>query len=375
MPPQPPPRAVSLFSGAGGLDIGLREAGFSVQAALEKDEHCCSTLRHNIDREGFSTRVIEEDIREVDPSSLRDSLGLRKGELDLLAGGPPCQSFSQIGKQKGIGDERGLLLFEMPRFAEAFEPRAVLVEQVKGLTTAPDSAGSRGGVLADLVEDFKDLGYFVSARVLNAADYGVPQARQRLFIVAMRCEEFEFPTPTHQPASDEPALFSLPPYQTAGDVLRLPKPRRKNGSIPANSHVDVTPAGDVGRITGVPEGEWLSKQLHLPPEQRGRLQRKDTTKFRRLSRREPSLTLRCGEIFFHPTQDRYLTPRECMRLHGYPDDYQLLGPVRGRSGTVKNLDQHRQVANSVPPPLGAAMARSVLSAMTWPGSQKYLVSA
>jgi len=109
----------------------------------------------------------------------------------------------------------------------------------------------------------------------------------------------------------------------------------------------------------VPEGCYLSAQVHLPEEQRRNLQKKDTTKFLRASRSRPSNTLRCGEIFFHPTEDRYLTPRECMRIHGYPDSYVLKGPVRGRSGRVRYLDQHRQVANSVPPPLAGLLAANV----------------
>ncbi|MBU4429915.1 MAG: DNA cytosine methyltransferase, partial [Verrucomicrobia bacterium] len=89
------------------------------------------------------------------------------------------------------------------------------------------------------------------------------------------------------------------------------------------------------------------------------LTKKDTTKYRRLHRLEPSLTLRCGEIFFHPVEDRYLTPREYLRLHRYPDEYILCGPIRSRSGTVKNLDQHRLVANSVPPPLAQVVAAQI----------------
>jgi DNA (cytosine-5)-methyltransferase 1 len=86
---------------------------------------------------------------------------------------------------------------------------------------------------------------------------------------------------------------------------------------------------------------------------------KDTTKYLRLNRSKPANTLRCGEIFYHPTQDRYLTPREYMRIHGYDDDYMLCGPIRSRTGTVKNLDQHRQVANSVPPPLAYALGDEI----------------
>lgn len=146
---------------------------------------------------------------------------------------------------------------------------------------------------------------------------------------------------------------------TVGDViddLEAPILKTDDRAIPDNSHYDVTPKRDRERIHGVPEGKNLSSQLHLPIEQRGRLTQKDTTKFLRLSRTKPSNTLRGGEIFYHPIYDRYLTPREYMRIHGFPDSYVLKGPIRGRTGTVKDLDQHRQVGNAVPPLLAKAVA-------------------
>jgi len=129
--------------------------------------------------------------------------------------------------------------------------------------------------------------------------------------------------------------------------------------IPDDSHYDVTPARDRERIHGVPEGKNLSSQTQLPKEQIGGLTKKDTTKFLRVDRNKPANTLRGGEIFYHPVEDRYLTPREYMRIHGYPDSYVLRGPIRGRTGTVKYLDQHRQVGNSVPPPLAHVIAEKV----------------
>ncbi len=131
------------------------------------------------------------------------------------------------------------------------------------------------------------------------------------FIVALRdVGPFRFPLPTHSAPSAALSLFSLPSYRTVGEVLAgLPPPVEKNGHVPEDSHIDVTPTGDRSRIHGVPEGSHLAGSLHLPAEQRQQLTKKDTTKFRRLSRYEPSLTLRCGEIFYHPIEDRYLTPR------------------------------------------------------------------
>lgn len=355
-------KALSLFSGAGGMDIGVMQAGFEVLACVEIDPYACETLRANISREKRATQVIETDIRKIDPFALMAELGLQVGELDLLCGGPPCQAFSQIGKRHSLSDERGLLLFEMTRFAEAFRPRAILIEQVKGLLNAPDKQGKSGGVFEQLIARLEELEYVPKWKVINAADYGVPQLRQRVFIIGMlRTNGFQFSPPTHSPAAKTTPLFALTPYVTVGQALQgLGEPyRQRDGYIPEDSHLDVTPDGDRYRISGVPEGSHLAAQTHLPKEQRCNLTRKDTTKFKRLSRQEPSNTLRCGEIFFHPSEDRYLTPREYMRLHGYPDEYVLRGPIRGRSGRVRFLDQHRQVANSVPPPVARVLAEAI----------------
>lgn len=358
-------KSISLFSGAGGMDLGVLQAGFDILACVEIDPYACETLRAAAHREKRDTLVIEKDIRQLDPYQLMDDLNLRPGELDLLCGGPPCQAFSLIGKQNSLNDERGMLLFEMVRFANIFKPKFIMIEQVKGLLSAKDENGKRGGVLDQLLIQLRDvLGYTVKWKVLLAADYGVPQMRERVFIVAWLDStlKFDFPAPTHR-APEDNDLFRrhLPIYRTVGEALanlRSPSPKDKLRQ-PDDSHMDVTTDGDKRRINGVPEGSWLSSQTHLPAEQLCGLTKKDTTKFRRLSSKAPSLTLRGGEIFYHPTENRILTPRECMRLSGYPDDYQLKGVIRSRSGRVKYLDQHRQIANSVPPPLAKVIASEI----------------
>lgn len=355
--------AISLFSGAGGMDIGVQQAGFTILSCLELDKNCCETLRENISRENRKTIVYEGDIKEFAPEQLLKDLGYNPGEVDLLFGGPPCQAFSQIGKQQSLLDERGLLLFQMVRYAKVIQPRAIMIEQVKGLLTAKDLSRKRGGVFEQFINELEELDYVPKWRVMLAADYGVPQLRERVFIVATKKPNgFQFPNPTHSKPSETVNLFNLPPYRTVGDVINgLGEPVVKSGcsEIPDNSHYDVTPRRDRERIHGVPEGKNLSSQTHLPKEQIGGLTKKDTTKFLRLDRGKPSNTLRGGEIFYHPLEDRYLTPREYMRIHGYPDSYVLRGPIRGRTGTVKDLDQHRQVGNSVPPPLAKAIAEKV----------------
>ena len=348
--------AVSLFSGAGGLDLGVEKAGFKSLACVEFDPFAVETLNAWTQRTGATTKIISADIRTVNP------LDLAKPGIDLLHGGPPCQAFSLIGKRGSLTDERGMLLFEMVRFAKALQPRVILTEQVKGVLSAPDHNGERGGVLKRFIADLEKLGYCVKWSVVCAADYGVPQVRERVFFIAIKGENgFYFPPPTHSENPEDTPLFTLKPYVGVGKVLDdLPPPGRREVPEVFPNHVDVTPARDQERIHGVPEGSFLACQLHLSKDVRRNLNaKKDTTKYRRLNRSEPSLTLRCGEIFFHPIEDRYLTPRECMRIHGYPDEHILRGPIRSRSGRVRQLDQHRQVANSVPPPLGYVMAAAI----------------
>lgn len=338
-----PPLAMSLFSGAGGLDLGTRQAGFHNICSIELDPHCVDTLRRN-----GAEQVWNVDIRAINPLGVAESLGLSVGQLDLLHGGPPCQSFSQIGKRSALNDPRGMLAFKMIEFAKVLRPRAVLMEQVSNFGRVFYSEGHL--LTEEFRRQFDRLGYTFHLAVLDASKYGVPQRRKRLFIVCVRRDvhrAFRFPREVDETRRVVDALRGLADPVTKGEV---------SGIHP--NHIDVTPARDRERISVVREGEWLSKSS-TDPNLVGKMTRKDTTKFRRLHREEPSLTLRCGEIFFHPIRDRYITPREAARIHGYDDDYIFEGPIRGRSGSVRNLDQHRQVANSVPPPLAAAISGQI----------------
>jgi DNA (cytosine-5)-methyltransferase 1 len=264
-----------------------------------------------------------------------------------------------------LEDERGLLLFEIIRFAKKVQPKVIFLEQVKGLLSSKGQMNRRGEVFEKFLKELETIDYTPKWRVIMAADYGVPQLRERLFVIATRGRNgFYFPERTHAPIEECNGLFSYKPYVGIGEVLKglsEPDPKIKGKTFydRADSHVDVTPPRDRERIDQVPEGSYLAAQTHLGEELRCGLSPKDTTKYLRLHRKRPSNTLRCGEIFYHPTESRYLTPREYMRIHGYPDSYILKGPIRSRTGSVPNLDQHRQIANSVPPPLSNAMALQI----------------
>ena len=338
--------ALSLFAGAGGMDIGVDRAGFKTVCAIDFDHHCANTLRRNARRK----TVWNVDVRVVDAGRLRDALGMREGDLGLLHGGPPCQPFSPIGKRRGVSDPRGMLVFEMVRFARAFMPKAVMIEQVLNFLRAamPD-----GRPVSDaLAAEFRALGYKMHVRALNALDFGLPQRRERAILVCLRAGmDFTFPAGNGV-------------RRTVGGVLKdMPPPSARDATPALANHIDITPARDRERISYVPEGLWLSKCSDAPADIVKRLTRKDTTKFRRLDRSSFAPTLRCGEAPYHPTDDRYITPREAARLQGFPDSHVFTGPIRGRTGSVRDLDQYRQVANAVPPPMSGAVAASIKDAL------------
>ena len=341
------PAAISLFAGAGGLDIGVDAAGFRTTCAVELDTHCVSTLLRN----ARGKTVWQVDVRALDPNGVATSLNLKPGELGLLHGGPPCQPFSQIGKKAGIDDPRGQLAFQMVRFADGIRPAAVLIEQVPKFLDA--RAAHDMTMLDVLSQEFSRIGYDLRATVLDAADHGVPQKRKRAIIVAVpKGQAFEFPlVGGGQPTTVGEAINDLPEAVPPGRDPLVP------------NHIDITPPRDRHRISFVAEGEWLSKAKDAPSDVVQRLTPKDSTKFRRLHRDLPSLTLRCGEALYHPFEDRYLTPREAARIQGFPDRHVFVGPIRRRTGTVRDLDQHRQVANAVPPPLAKSVAAMVKSAL------------
>ncbi|WP_152535224.1 DNA cytosine methyltransferase [Candidatus Synechococcus spongiarum] len=332
--------ALSLFSGAGGMDVGVDSAGFRTICAVELDPHGAETLRRNAN----GKRVLQVDIRSLDIEQTGELLGIPAGGLALLHGGPPCQPFSQIGKREGTDDPRGGLAFQMVRFASALRPIAIIMEQVPQFLNHE---------VADILSDkLSRLGYELHMAILNAVNYHVPQNRKRAIIVGVpQGTRYTFPTRTH--------VWDM----TVGDVLKDLPPAAAPPDPPAvANHVDITPPRDRERISYVLEGEWLSKSK-APPEIVQRLTPKDSTKFRRLDRGKPSLTLRCGETPYHPVENRYLTPREAARIQGFPDSHIFTGPIRRRTGIVPNLDQHRQVANAVPPPLARAVAQSVRTSL------------
>lgn len=199
------PNYVSLFTGAGGLDIGLERAGFKALSFCEIEDVFCKTLEANQGRthaDGIDyfkdTRILNADIRDLAGADLALDV-----DLDLIVGGPPCQAFSSSGKQLSVLDPRGTLINEFIRIVQELHPRMFLFENVRGMVTARDLNGEPGGVIRDFLDRFQELGYSCRATLLNSADFGACQRRVRCFIVgSMRGTAPLFPKPTHQKTAD-----------------------------------------------------------------------------------------------------------------------------------------------------------------------------
>ncbi|MBR1927698.1 MAG: DNA (cytosine-5-)-methyltransferase [Bacteroidales bacterium] len=216
-------RVISLFSGAGGLDIGFEKAGFKISVAVEIDPACCETLRSNRPH----LPIINKNIIEISGNEILQAAGLKVGEAALVIGGPPCQSYSLAGLRKGLDDERGKLLFEYVRIVRETLPKGFVLENVKGLTNW--DKGRALELLMDelskpIVLDGNEYVYEITPpRVLNAVDYGVPQYRERLVLVGNRINKpYEYPAPLPVRHTVWDAIGALPsPDQPSEVALRV----------------------------------------------------------------------------------------------------------------------------------------------------------
>lgn len=195
-------KLISLFSGAGGMDIGFEMAGFETAVAVEYDISCCETLKRN--RPKMS--VIHGDINQITTAEILKAGGLKPTEAAVVIGGPPCQSFSLAGKRMGMNDPRGKLVLEFIRVVKESLPSVFVMENVRGMVNWQDGKAIEA-IMNEISEPIffegKEYIYKVNKAILNAVDYGVPQNRERVFIVGNRFDKtFEFPEPTHKNSSD-----------------------------------------------------------------------------------------------------------------------------------------------------------------------------
>ncbi|MEG3977050.1 DNA cytosine methyltransferase [Microcoleus sp. herbarium8] len=316
--------AVSLFSGGGGLDLGLSLAGFDFNYSNDEVQYYCDTIAYN-----FPNCVTEaKDVRDLKGQEIREQIKAER--ISLIAGGPPCQAFSILGKRGSFLDLRGQLVFDYIRLINELEPEAFIFENVPGLLTV-----NNGEDWEKLYYNFQvETGYDLHTETLNAADYGVPQIRKRVFVVGFRQPaEFTFPQPRYR----DPSSLNLL-NQNIQDW------------IPAKlalENVDGVYNHDI-RIHG---DRVRSRYEKIPPGGRDKVDHTD-----RIDPEKPSGTVLVGSKsgggrpHIHPYIPRHITVREAARLQSFPDWYKLLGT---------STAQYRQIGNAVPPLLAFAVGESI----------------
>jgi DNA (cytosine-5)-methyltransferase 1 len=345
------PKVLSLFSGAGGLDYGLDAAGFDFGAGVEMDEDCVATLLES--RRNWP--VLNRSIFDVRTQELLDLSASKKGDVDLVAGGPPCQPFSKAGywargDARRLADPRSDTLGAYLRVVREALPKIILLENVEGLKYAGKDEGLQL-LLTELeaINKAEGTSYVPWVDVLNAADFGVPQLRERVFVVAHRDgRPFTFPKPTHFSVGTEKDLLNddVQFYRTAWDAL---------GDITVSDDEDLAVRGKwADLLPSIPEG---SNYLHHTDRGEGvplfGWRRRYWTFLLKLAKNRPSWTIQAqpGPAVgpFH-WSNRRLSVRELSRLQTFPDDVNIVG---GRGSA------HKQLGNAVPSLLAEVMGRAI----------------
>lgn len=314
-------KCIELFAGAGGLALGIEKAGFETIGLIEFNKPAADTLKKN--RPEWN--VICDDIANISCLDLEEYFSIKKGELDLLSGGAPCQAFSYAGKRLGLEDTRGTLFYHYAIFLQKLQPKMFLFENVRGLLTHDN-----GKTYKTMVSVFEDAGYSIQYKVLNAWDYGVAQKRERLITIGIRNDlkesiSFEYPIPHEY----KPVLR---------DVLQnVPESLGTRYSAKKEAIFSLVPPGGYWR--DIPEDiakDYMKSCWYMGGGRTGIL--------RRLSMDEPSLAVltspsqkqtdRC-----HPLEPRPFTVRENARCQSFPDEWEFCGTVG---------EQYKQVGNAVP---------------------------
>ena len=330
------PTAVDLFCGCGGLAVGLKKAGFRIIGAVDVDPLSVKTFQAN----HRDVPVWEMDILELKHTDLLEQIGLKEGELDLLAGCPPCQGFSTMRTLNGavcIEDPRNDLLFEFQRFVEALRPRAVMMENVPGL-----ACDERFAVFC---RRLKKLGYLGVHRILNAAEFGVPQRRRRLIYLAGRGMEIPFANTSRRRTTVRDAIGGLPKAGESGDSVHdIPEKR-----TPKVMDIIRCVPRDGGSRMDLPEELQLEchKRCNGFKDVYGRMAWDDVA---------PTITSGCFNPskgrFLHPEEDRAITMREAALLQGFPSGYKF--PITNNKSALALM-----IGNALPPPFIAAHGRSI----------------
>jgi len=328
-------RTVSLFSGGGGIDKGFDQAGYTRVFANDFDKD--------------AQAVFSLNLGEIDPRDITTIPVDEIPDCDMITAGFPCQPFSNAGARRGVYDERGELYLECLRIIEEKKPKAVLFENVKGLMSSKHQSGKR--LIEVIAEDLENLGYNVTYKVVNASDYGVPQNRERMILVAFR--------------KDLGKTFVFPPVQKDKEKLKLKYIIFDIPEDAPNQEFWAYSPQAQGMIEQIPEGgSWKSIPYeNLSP----RFQRiRDNMKryhapnfYRRFSREEINGTItasaqpeNCG--ITHPLENRRYTIRECARIQTFPDDFLFI------TDTQANIvAMYKVIGNAVPPRLAYVIAKAI----------------
>lgn len=387
------PTAIDLFAGAGGLSAGLISAGYDVVFANEVEDAFAKTLKGNHP----STEIAVGDIRDIDPAKIRNGLALRKGELDLLAGGPPCQGFSINAPIRSVEDERNHLFLEYLKFVNEFRPKVAVIENVPGMVSF-----EKGETVRNIILALEELGYKVGVRIVFMPHYGIPQMRWRtVFIATTQSVQPEslFPIPSHfatgranfttkfagnrltldldyvRQVAEYPshttvaeAISDLPPIDNGGGTLvqqYLSEPiseyqrHLRQDSTELFNHIcaGLGPS-NTARLEHIPPGgSWRDIPFDLLPEGMKRARRSDHTKrYGRLHKDGIASTIltKCDPhwgSYIHPEQDRVISVREAARFQAFPDHYRFYGSL---------AEQYKQVGNAVPPLFSEQLGARVL---------------
>lgn len=354
-------KAISLFSGGGGLDLGIARAGFATRVAVEWERYACDTLRlakasrRRVGGHRYlqGCKVIHSDIRDLTPDQILKAARLEPEEADLLIGGPPCVTFSVAGRRAGLQSDIGQLFSDYVRVLDHAKPSAFIFENVKGILSARGDDGAVGGALETILAALAAPGYSLTWRVVDAADYGVPQHRHRLIVLGRRHGgSFVFPEPTHE-NPERSGLFGalglVQPWQTVRDAIGdLPRP------VPAKSKPEI--ANHVARTYS---DDVIESFAATPPGKRNPRYKRD-----RLLWTAPAKTIRAqgkpkadgsgqknsSHQSIHPVEHRQITVRESARIQTFPDWYVFPSTF---------VNGYRVVGDAVPPALGAVLASAV----------------
>lgn len=367
---------LDLFSGCGGLSLGCKWAGFKTILAIDSDENCRATFHHNFPKVPF----ICEDIKKVSAHKILQKFGHK---VDIIVGGPPCQGFSLANKNRDKHyDKRNHLLYEFVRFISIIQPKAFILENVRGLISK-----DKGTVLKNLLNKLETagIGYKVSWKLLTASNYGVPQHRKRLIIIGYRADLKITPkldNNIHYKSTDFNKQISL--WEGISDLPIAKKEKIDNGVLyskkPKNKYQKLMQSNSkkvynhipmrhtqriVERFKTIKIGESLANvsKKHLP-QKRGAIHQKSNCRFSQNNQRlhpdkpAPTITASFQSNFIHPFLHRNLTAREAARLQSFPDTFIFKGK-RTTMSWEKGLSQYQQIGNAVPPLLAFAILKQI----------------